>query len=232
MAVRNVLQWLWPRRAEPAAVERALRELSRERRPVTLELDGQALHFRSTLAVTRRVVVASKPPGLGRHLKEGHVLRLTLPEWEDRVLRLPVRRAQYTLSGGGGALVCDRPPRFAREAPRRAARYPTRRFSNVEVYLPGMGETLRVLELSRVGLQALVPYYNMSGLFPLHRPVGAGELRVGDRSARLEGLTPRRHLSGRVAMEFRAGDDDASREALDTVLRLLEQRLQQWLYGG
>ena len=209
------------RRSEVKEVLAEIRRIDRLKTPILMEIEQSHVHFRSVLAVKKGVVVVAKPDGLTSHLKKDNVVRFAVPGEEGRDLRLEVISPHFNLTSGNSVFLCKIPEQFAEGAKRKAVRFNTSRFKNLQMFLPSLETQFRIVDLSSHGCKIYVTNINVEAVFPLGVPISPARINISKFSTDLDAVIPRVHVSKAVGFEMTYPPGGAARKYVEHLLTSL-----------
>lgn len=221
-----LVKWWSSAQREARAVRRALSELSDQKAPVRVDVEGLGLHFLTLVSVHRSGLLLAKPRSLRTQIARDTMVRLTLPNRARRQVRMPVLvpdvRLPLTVKH---AFICSMPDHFSGQCQRVADRYTTVRYKSLLLQVPSEEKSFRVFNLSQSGLRILANGPPMAERFVPGQELGPGALRIGHRvQVALSSLIPRNLQDRTVGLQMTVGDDQRSQRYLERLLQRLQQQ--------
>ena len=201
----------------------AIRALETNRTPVRLEIEHANIHFYSLLTVKGSQIVVGKPPGLKKGINQGGTVRFTVPDGDENVVRMEVLTPHIDIEDGLFSFSCQIPEVYAGKSGRRADRFSTARFNNIQLTLPGKVTVFRVVDISTIGLKIYTGGLDFRGIFEIGTPVGGACVTIGQNLILdLEQVTPRSHHGKTVGLEILLAEEGAAEKILQHFVRTLE----------
>ncbi|MDH4122137.1 MAG: hypothetical protein OEV94_10570 [Deltaproteobacteria bacterium] len=204
--------------AEATEIAVEIERLSREKKPLHMELEELHTHFQTVLSLKGDVIMVAKPPGMADQILRGAHLRFIAP-WSGKEIRFEVSTPNINLNSGGSACLCALPDHYS-DSSRQSLRIETARFNNVLFKVQGRGQ-FRVLDLSESGFRFLVGAKAGLEMFPLGRPF-PGILDAGRYHLPLERVIPRVYAKMTVGCEFELEEASLARKHLHQLIDYLE----------
>ena len=220
----------WFRRQKPTGplVAQVLKRLTADRTPVRVEIEQKLLRFTTRLKVRQEVVLVGKPQGLEAPLGRDDSVRFKIPWDPAHEVRMAIALPHLNLSNGMGAFCCKTPEGHAAAVQRHADRFSTRRFRNLHLEVPDLGEGFPIVDLSAAGCR-IAAERGLQRALRLNRHFRKALIRLGDNlRVELVRLIPRVHLGEMVGLEFfvdRSSEHHGRLRLLLGSLAMSEQRL-------
>jgi hypothetical protein len=222
--------WISSAGREERAVLRALAELSDRKMPVRLESEETGVSFFTVISLRRNGLLVARPRTLRGGLPKDSYVRLTLPNTERKQVRMPVLVPQLKLPMSMRyASICGVPQTFSGVCKRKAERFSTARFRNLQLLLPSVGRTFRVVDLSTSGIRIFTGTEGNLMMFEPESELAPARIRIGERAAiELDSLVPRARTGNAVGLSMQVRRDGASERFLMNLLnRLHNQELRR-----
>ena len=199
-----------------------LKAISSQKQVVRMELDRPMVRFKTRLLYRDKVVLVAKPPELTVEIAKGDVARFKIPWEKNHEVRMEVSLPQVNLSNGLGAFLCQTPSGAAFSVRRVEERFNTRRYKNLHVDIPDLGDNFRIVDLSATGCKIAIKTTSRWKSFKIGRSIGKSMIKVGDRmEIELDLMIPRAHANESVGMEFSVNGDGRNRQWLTVLLGTL-----------
>ena len=201
----------------------AIRALEANRTPVRLEIEHANIHFYSLLTVRGSQIVVGKPPGLKKGISQGGTVRFTMPDRDENVVRMEVLTPHIDMEDGLFCFSCQIPEGYAGKSSRRADRFSTARFNNIQLTLPDKVTVFRIIDISTIGLKIYTGGLDFQGIFEIGTPVGGACVTIGQNLILdLEQVIPRSHHGKTVGLEILLAEESAVEKLLQHFVRTLE----------
>jgi hypothetical protein len=208
---------------EARDVEAVLTRIAGKHETVRMEVERSLVRFDTRLALKNNTVVVAKPPALKAELRNGAFVRFAVPEDAARVMRMEVTMPHFNLSNGRPAFLCKLPNAFGAPPKRKAERFDTSHYTNLELEVPGHPGTYRIVDFSESGCRIMTAYQHPREHFPAAAQLGGAAIVLGGNARLpLASAEPRSYAGRAVGLQFTVQAGDKHRKVLGSLLRSLE----------
>ncbi|MDH4247288.1 MAG: hypothetical protein OEW39_05675 [Deltaproteobacteria bacterium] len=204
-----------------------LNHLDREKTNIRIEVENTNLQFQTRLMVRSEAVLVAKPPALKEGLTKGSFVRFQVPGVKRSEVRMEVVAPHFNLTTGSIVFICKIPTSILKTN-RKETRYNTTRFNNIHLHLEGRKGSLRVIDLSTIGVRVHTASPDTRALLPLNTALANAYITLGDRGRiDLLGLTPRVNTGTSVGCEMKIKPECEA--LLTNLLESLEKAESEYL---
>ena len=205
---------------------KVIEHLQAQRKPIRLEIENSDVSFYTFIAIRLDTVVLAKPFDIDEGaLQVGSIVRFTVPDGSEKVVRMRILDPSFKRGRGEPVILCEQPEGFAEKTKRAGERFNTGHFKNLQLVVPQVSGTFRIIDISQNGCKTFVKELGEEEAARLGASMRFAKIGVGQKlEIELDLLTPRFVKIPTVSFEWTVRTTGNSLAALTHLLDSLHSR--------